>query len=225
MSEVAERLAAIRRRVEGACRRAGRPTGDVTLIAVSKTFPVSCVEEASQAGQQDFGESRQQEGCAKVEEAPGGLRWHFIGKLQRNKVRKVLPLFPILHSIDSLRLAQHVDRIAGELSLRPSIYLEVNLADETSKGGFPEAEVETVLGEVAALPNLAIKGLMVIPPAAESPEDSRPWFQRARVLRDKLLPGSGLSMGMSDDFEVAIEEGATVVRVGSAIFGRREVSP
>ena len=222
MSEVAERLAAIRRRMEEACRRVSRPPEEVTLLAVSKTFPACSVQEAFEAGQMDFGESRQQEGCAKVEELPAGPRWHFIGKLQRNKVRKILPVFPVLHSIDSLRLASHIDRIAGELSLRPSIYLEVNLAGETSKGGFCEEELGAALEEIRGMPRLAVCGLMVIPPVGASPEDSRPWFQKTREIRDKLLPGCGLSMGMSGDFEVAIEEGSTVIRVGSAIFGERE---
>lgn len=222
MAGATERLAEIRHRVEAACRRASRSIDEVTLLAVSKTFPASAVREVADAGQQDFGESRQQEGCAKVEELSGQLNWHFIGRLQRNKVRKVLQAFPILHSIDSLRLATHVDRIAGELGRKPAVYLEVDLAGEDSKGGFAEPELEAVIAEVGSLPNLSISGLMVIPPAVENPEDSRPWFRRARELRDSFLPGTGLSMGMSGDFEVAIEEGSTIVRVGSAIFGRRE---
>ncbi|MCH7226634.1 YggS family pyridoxal phosphate-dependent enzyme [Haloferula sp. A504] len=224
MPEIAARLAEIRRRMDAACRRASRSVEEVTLLAVSKTFPAAVVAEASEAGQRHFGESRQQEGCAKVEELPASLNWHFIGRLQRNKVRKVLPAFPVLHSIDSLRLAAHVDRIAGELGLKPSVYLEVDLAGEDSKGGFSEAELEAAIHEVGCLSNLSIVGLMAIPPAVDDPEDSRPWFARARELRDALLPDGGLSMGMSGDFEVAIEEGSTIVRVGSSIFGRREAA-
>lgn len=224
MPEIAARLAEIRHRMDAACRRASRPVDEVTLLAVSKTFPAAAVAEAIEAGQRDFGESRQQEGCAKVEELSAPLNWHFIGRLQRNKVRKVLPAFPVLHSIDSLRLATHVDRIAGELGLKPSIYLEVDLAGEDSKSGFSEAELEAAIREVGCRSNLSITGLMVIPPVVDDPEDSRAWFGKARELRDALLPDGGLSMGMSGDFEVAIEEGSTIVRVGSGIFGRREAA-
>lgn len=221
MSRVADRLAGIRERIATACARCSRPAGDVTLLAVSKTFPAGLILEAHAAGQVDFGESRQQEGSAKVIELPGGLRWHFIGTLQRNKVRKVLADFRVLHSVDSLRLAAHVDRLAGELGVRPEVYLEVNLPAEERKAGFPPEDLEAALPEILAMEHLDLKGLMVIPPAVDEPEWSRPWFRRARALRDRLLPGMGLSMGMSGDFEVAIEEGATVVRVGSAIFGER----
>jgi pyridoxal phosphate enzyme (YggS family) len=225
MPGVAEGLAAVRRRIAGSCRRASRDPEEVTLVAVSKTFPAAAVAEAREAGQLDFGESRQQEGSAKVAALPGDIRWHFIGRLQRNKVRKILPDFPVIHSIDSLRLAAHVDRIAGEMGLRPEVYVELNLAGEESKGGLAVGTFETSLAELRNLEHLRLVGLMVIPPACGNPEDSRPWFRRARELRDQWLPGAGLSMGMSGDFEVAVEEGSTVVRVGSAIFGTREVVP
>lgn len=221
MPGVAERLAVIRGRIDAACGRVSRSPEEVTLLAVSKTFPLSAVREAREAGQLDFGESRQQEGSAKVAEMEGDVHWHFIGGLQRNKVRKVLQDFPVIHSVDSLRLARHVDRIAGELGVRPVVYLEVGLAGEPGKGGFAVDEITAAMPEIRSLPNLSIKGLMVIPPVVDDPEASRPWFRRARLLRDGLLPGGGLSMGMSDDFEVAVEEGSTVVRVGSAIFGER----
>lgn len=222
MPTIAEGLAQVRHQIGEACRRASRPVEEVTLLAVSKTFPPAAVLAAREAGQLDFGESRQQEGSEKVAELPADLRWHFIGKLQRNKVRKVLPDFPVIHSIDSLRLATHVDRVAGELGLQPEVYIELNLAGEESKGGFRVGEFEEALPELRGLSQLRLRGLMVIPPAVDDPEESRPWYRQARELRDRLLPGAGLSMGMSGDYEVAIEEGSTVVRVGSAIFGPRE---
>lgn len=222
MPTIAEGLAQVRHQIGEACRRASRPVEEVTLLAVSKTFPPAAVLAAREAGQLDFGESRQQEGSEKVGGLPGDLRWHFIGKLQRNKVRKVLPDFPVIHSIDSLRLATHVDRVAGELGLQPEVYIELNLAGEESKGGFRVGEFEEALPELRGLSQLRLRGLMVIPPAVDDPEESRPWYRQARELRDRLLPGAGLSMGMSGDYEVAIEEGSTVVRVGSAIFGPRE---
>lgn len=222
MPTIAEGLAQVRHQIGEACRRASRPVEEVTLLAVSKTFPPAAVLAAREAGQLDFGESRQQEGSEKVGVLPGDLRWHFIGKLQRNKVRKVLPDFPVIHSIDSLRLATHVDRVAGELGLQPEVYIELNLAGEESKGGFRVGEFEEALPELRGLSQLRLRGLMVIPPAVDDPEESRPWYRQARELRDRLLPGAGLSMGMSGDYEVAIEEGSTVVRVGSAIFGPRE---
>lgn len=222
MLTIAERLAGIRKCVEAACERVSRDSREVTLLAVSKTFPAAAVEEARAAGQRDFGESRQQEAAEKVAALPADIRWHFIGKLQRNKVRKVLADFPVVHSIDSLKLARHAERIAGELGVRPSAYLEVNLAREDNKGGFEVAELLPALEEIAGFSHLKIAGLMVIPPAVNDPEEARNWFRQARELRDEVLPGGGLSMGMSGDFEVAIEEGSTVVRVGSAIFGNRD---
>ncbi|GAA5479357.1 pyridoxal phosphate homeostasis protein [Haloferula helveola] len=215
--------------MDEACTTASRSPDEVRLLAVSKTFPADAVLEAWQAGQVDFGESRQQEGSAKVAELPEGIRWHFIGGLQRNKVRKVLQDFDVLHSVDSLKLASHIDRIAGELQLKPEVYLEVNLAGEASKGGFGPEELSGVLQQLVEMENLSVNGLMAIPPAVGQAEDARPWFRLARELRDRLEDGQGvslpgLSMGMSGDFEVAIEEGATIVRVGSSIFGDREVS-
>ena len=224
---VAERLEGIRQRVAASCERAGRSRAEVVLLAVSKTVPVAGMMEAWEAGQREFGESRQQEAADKVRQMPEGGVWHFIGRLQRNKVRKILEDFAILHGVDSLRLAEHVDRIAGEMGRRPGIFLEVNLGGEESKGGFAEDEMDGVLDQVGALRNVRLLGLMAIPPVPEGdPEAARPWFQRLRELRDRLEKGHGitlpeLSMGMSGDFEVAIEEGSTMVRVGSAIFGER----
>lgn len=226
MAGIAEGLGAIRERMALACQRSGRNPKEVALLAVSKTFPASCVGEAFEAGQVDFGESRQQEASGKIAELPGEIRWHFIGKLQRNKVRKVIAEFGCLHSVDSLKLAKHIDRIAGEEGKHPRVFLEVNLAEEENKGGFHLDELRNEIGDLAGLAHLSIQGLMVIPPAVEDPESARPWFVKVRELRDELAKTSGLdmpglSMGMSGDFEVAIEEGSTIVRVGSAIFGGR----
>lgn len=226
MSEVAENLLEVAGRVSAACMLVGRDVGSVELIAVSKTFPVEAVRDAIEAGHFHFGESRIQEAEPKIVALPGSLHWHFIGRVQRNKVRKLLQNFEIIHAIDSLRLAFYTDEIARELGLFPKIFLQVNIGDEATKGGFSvdtlRAEMESLLG----LGRLEIMGLMCIPPIGPDAESSRSWFAALRELRDSLevdfqvkLPA--LSMGMSGDYEVAIEEGATHVRVGSAIFGKR----
>ncbi len=220
------RLQAIRERINSACEKSGRDPSAVSLLAVSKTWPVEKITPVVEAGQTLLGESRFQEAEEKISRLGDDLEWHFIGGLQRNKVRKVLPLFPVIHSISSLKLAKYMNRIAGELSLRPSVYLEINVAGEDSKGGLSLAETRESFAEIMTLENLKIEGLMCIPPAGDSAEDSRPWFRKLRELRDDLatahdVPLPGLSMGMSGDFEIAIEEGATIVRVGSAIFGER----
>ena len=224
MGDLAGRLAALRGRIDEACRRAGRETGEVMLLAVSKTFPTEAVQEAYEAGQRCFGESRQQEAAPKIEALPGDIEWHFIGGLQRNKARKVVTAFPIIHSVDSLRLAEYLDRVAGEEGKRPKIYLEVNIADEESKGGFSPEELLAAASELAAFRHVEITGLMTIPP--DDADAARRWFAAARELRDRLRAESGLalpglSMGMSADFEDAVLEGSTVVRVGSALFGYR----
>ena len=226
MDGIAQRLGEVRRRIAEACRRAGRDPSGVELLAVSKTFPVETIREAVEAGQSLFGENRVQEALEKIPALPDSLRWHIIGHLQRNKVRKILPLVEAVHSIDSLRLAQHTDRLAAEAGLFPKIYLEVNVAGEASKHGFQPDDLRAAMPDLLALPRLEILGLMTVPPFVSDPEEARPWFQALRTLRDELstahdVPLPGLSMGMSGDFEVAIEEGATIVRVGSSIFGHR----
>lgn len=226
MSTAAERLAEVRERMAEACRRAGRDPCGVELVAVSKTFPPESVHELADAGQRVFGESRVQEAEPKVAVLPAFLRWHFIGHLQRNKVRKALPLFEVIHSVDSLRLAEQVEQVAGELGLFPKIHLEVNLAGEASKHGFAPDDLRRALPGLLEMRRLEISGLMAIPPAGDDAAESRRWFAALRELRDCLVSDSGvplpgLSMGMSSDYEVAIEEGATVVRVGSALFGVR----
>ena len=226
MSVIPEQLQGIRRRLHLACERAGRDPASVRLVAVSKTFPASDILEAVSSGQSCFGESKLQEAEPKIAELPAGLEWHFIGRVQRNKVRKILPLFRCIHAVDSMKLAVYMDGIAAELGLFPEIFFQVDQAGEETKGGFSPAELQAAMPTLAGLSNLRMAGLMSIPPAAVDPEDSRRWFRLLRQFRDDLcgefpvdLPF--LSMGMSGDFEVAVEEGATHVRVGALIFGKR----
>lgn len=226
MTDISDNLAEINHRILSACSRCGRDPYSVELIAVSKTFPAEAVREAAAAGQHLFGESKLQEAQPKIESLPASLRWHFIGRVQRNKVRRMLPLFEAIHAIDSLRLAAYADEIAGELGLFPKVFLQVNVAGEETKGGFDPDSLHAEMESLLLLPRLEIAGLMCIPPAGPDAESARPWFARLREIRDRLVDSHGaplpaLSMGMSGDFEVAIEEGATHVRVGSAIFGKR----
>ena len=200
---------------------------DVELVAVTKTHPAGIVREAIGAGQVVFGESKVQEARAKIPVLPSHLRWHFIGHLQKNKIRHALPLFEMIHSVDSLDLAQAIDRIAQEDGLHPRILLEVNVAGEGSKFGFKATTLRAELELLLMLPRLSIEGLMCIPPLAEEAEASRKYFVELRELRDAIekefqvkLPQ--LSMGMTNDYSVAVEEGATLVRVGTAIFGERK---
>ena len=225
MESIADRLAALHQRVAAACASAGRLARDVELLAVSKTFPAEAVKEAYDAGQRAFGESRQQEAAPKIGVLPADIRWHFIGGLQRNKARKVMADFSVIHSIDSLRLAEYLDRIAGEEKKRPRVYIEVNVASEASKGGFAPEELLASAERLPVFRHLDILGLMAIPPE----DDPGRWFAATRELRDRLETASGLSlpglsMGMSGDFELAILEGSTIVRVGSALFGNRTYS-
>lgn len=226
MSEVAENLLTIAGNISAACLRAGRDVKSVELIAVSKTFPAGSVREAFEAGQLQFGESKVQEAEPKIAALPGSLHWHFIGRIQRNKVRKILQNFEVIHAIDSLRLASYTDEIAGELGLFPKVFLQVNVGREATKGGFEPDVLRAEMESLLKLGRLEIIGLMCIPPAGPDAESARPWFASLRETRDALelefgVILSALSMGMSGDFEVAIEEGSTHVRVGSAIFGKR----
>ena len=222
---IAEDLSRVRARIDAACCRAGRAPEDVVLISVSKGQPAAAAEEAYAAGLRDFGENRVQEALPKIEAlAARGVRprWHLIGHLQTNKARIASRAFDILHSVDSLRLAQALSRQAGE---QVPILLEVNVAQEATKFGFAPGELPQALSDISALPNLDVRGLMTVAPQTDDPEAVRPVFARLRELRDALAEGAlglrELSMGMTDDFEVAIEEGATMVRVGRAIFGER----
>jgi pyridoxal phosphate enzyme (YggS family) len=226
MSNIAENLADVRNRIEIACGAVDRNPATVELIAVSKTFPADAVREAVDSGQMLFGESRLQEAEPKIDLLPGSLRWHFIGRIQRNKARRILSRFEMIHAVDSLGLATHMDDIAKELGLYPRVFLQVNIGGETTKGGFEPADLRRDLDRLLALGRLEIAGLMCIPPAGPDAEAARPWFVALRELRDDLEFQTGvalpaLSMGMSGDFDVAIQEGATHVRVGSSIFGKR----
>jgi pyridoxal phosphate enzyme (YggS family) len=226
MSTLSDRLDEIRSRIDAAAVRSGRAPGDVELVAVSKTHPAAAVREAYDAGQTLFGESRVQEAAEKIPDLPAAAHWHFIGHLQTNKIRKALPLFELFHSIDSVDLARGVDRIAAEEGSFPRVLLEVNVAGEASKFGFTPHALEACIDDLLTLDRLQIEGVMVIPPLAKNPEDTRPHFVALHAFRDRLatrtgVPLSTLSMGMSDDYEIAIEEGATLVRVGTAIFGER----
>ncbi|MES2440292.1 MAG: YggS family pyridoxal phosphate-dependent enzyme [Verrucomicrobiota bacterium] len=226
MSDIAANLSEVAGHVRAACLRSGRSPESVELIAVSKTFPAEFVRDALDAGQVCFGESRLQEAEPKIAALPGSLHWHFIGRVQRNKVRKLLQNFEVIHAVDSMRLASYSDEIATELGLFPKVFLQVNIGGELSKGGFEPETLRVEMEGLLNLKRLEIIGLMCIPPPGPDSEFSRPWFASLRNLRDAIESEFGmklpaLSMGMSGDYEVAIEEGATHVRVGSAIFGKR----
>jgi len=225
---VAERAAEIRSRIERAARRSRRDPSSVTLVAASKQQPATAIEAAFAAGVAVFGESRVQEALAKIPELPAEIEWHFIGPLQTNKARVVASRFEVVHSVDRLRLAEALDAEAARLERVLPCFLEVNLAGEATKHGFAPAEIEGTLPRLAALASVEIVGLMAVPPAVGRAEQSRPWFRALAELRDRIARAAvlprfhgHLSMGMSDDFEVAVEEGATHVRVGSALFGPR----
>jgi PLP dependent protein len=226
MSAIEENLEQVRAKIAAAAQKAGRSTDEVRLVAVSKTHPAESVRTAHHAGQNLFGESRIQEARAKIPELPSSLEWHFIGHLQKNKIRHALPLFDLFHSVDSLALARDLNRIADEVGSRPRILLEVNVSGEGSKFGFRPEILHAEIEDLLALPRLTIEGLMTIPPLAAESERSRKFFVQLRELRDALqtefeLPLAELSMGMTNDYAVAVEEGATMVRVGTAIFGER----
>ncbi len=223
---VTANLERVRSEIAQAIDRAGRSSGDVELIAVSKKQDADKVRAAFDAGQPIFGESKVQEARAKIPLLPSAVRWHFIGHLQKNKIRHALPLFEMFHSVDSLALAQDMQRIADEEGVRPRVLLEVNVAGEGSKFGFAPAKLREEMDTLLQLSRLEIDGLMTIPPFAPEAEQSRRYFVQLRDLRDELeeqfaLKLPQLSMGMSNDYAVAIEEGATFVRVGTAIFGER----
>ena len=226
MSSIAENLERVREQIASAAANSGRSADDVELVAITKTHPAEQVREAIEAGQTLFGESRVQEARAKIPELSSNIRWHFVGHLQKNKVRQALPLFEMIHSVDSLALAQDINRIAEEEGLYPRVLLEVNVAGEGSKFGFAPDDLRKQMEALLTLPRLSIEGLMCIPPLAVESEDSRKFFVEVRELRDSLekefnmkLPQ--LSMGMTQDFPIGIDEGATLVRVGTAIFGER----
>jgi PLP dependent protein len=226
MPGIPENLERMRNEIAEAARKSGRALADIELVAISKTHEAEKVRAAFDAGQQLFGESRIQEARAKIPLLPAAARWHFVGRLQRNKVRHALPLFELFHSVDSLELARDMNRIADEEGLRPRVLLEVNVAGEGSKIGFAPETLRGQMEAILELPRLTIEGLMTIPPLAPKAEASRKYFEALRELRDRFaaefeVPFPHLSMGMTGDFVVAVEEGATLVRVGTAIFGKR----
>lgn len=222
----AEALAEVRARIAAACSRSGRGPESVVLVAVSKTFPASAVEALVRCGQTVFGENRVQEALPKIDALGDRARWHLVGHLQRNKARHAVGAFELIHSLDGVDLATEIDRRAAAKGIVQPVLLQVNVAGEETKHGIGGAAVPELLDAVAGLAAIDLRGLMTIPPPVEDPEVARPWFARLRALRDdaerrvgRRLPD--LSMGMSGDFEVAIEEGATLVRVGTALFGTR----
>ena len=228
-ADIAGNLEDISRRLRAAAARSGRNPDDILLIAVSKTVPTDVVRTAAAAGQRHFGENRVQEGLDKIG-ATGDLQleWHLIGHLQSNKAKKAASAFAWIHSIDSVELLRKVDSAAAEAGARPRVLIQVDLAHEATKFGADEATAGDIAKAAMDAKAVDLRGLMIVPPIAEDPEESRPWFRRLRDLRDALVSGgipaanlAHLSMGMSHDFEVAVDEGATMVRVGTAIFGHR----
>jgi pyridoxal phosphate enzyme (YggS family) len=223
------RLAEVRARIDAAARGAGRDPSSVRLVAVSKTFPVDSVREAYAAGQRDFGENRVQEALEKIDAATDlPLRWHLLGHLQTNKARKAASSFAMIQSVDSVELLQKLDAAAAEGGHSPELLVQVDLAGEATKFGAPPEDARRILDAGMRCRAARVTGLMILPPFPDNAEDSRPWFQKLRALRDRWADAGipremlqELSMGMSGDFEVAIQEGATIVRVGTAIFGSR----
>ena len=223
----AENFDSIRQRIAAACARAGRAEDSVLLLAVSKSHPPETIRAAVDAGQIHFGENKVQEAKAKIPLAPGKARWQFIGHLQSNKVRDAVELFEMIQGVDSLAIAREISKRAEQAAKTMPILLEVNVAGEASKFGYQPERLLAELNELNALPRLEIHGLMAIPPFSPVAEKARPYFQRLRELKTSAeavlgAPLPQLSMGMSGDFEIAIEEGATMVRVGTALFGERQ---
>jgi len=228
-----ERLEIINQRIAAACQRAGRDFFEVTLVAVSKTVEPALIRQAIEAGVRVLGENRVQEAATKIPQlenaaAENNVAWHLIGHLQSNKARRAVELFSAIQSVDSVKLAARLDAIAGELGKRLPVFLEINLGEEDSKAGISQSEVLSLCEQVSKLHHLELKGLMAVPPFLDDPEQVRPFFRRLRQLRDEARRAGivgeqfkELSMGMSNDFEVAIEEGATYVRIGTALFGSR----
>jgi pyridoxal phosphate enzyme (YggS family) len=231
MSEpIRERLAQIHERIARAAARADRRAEDITLIAVSKTFDSITVQQAVDAGVRHFGENRVQEAASKIPQVQGqGLIWHLIGHLQSNKARAAVSLFDVIHTVDSANLAARLDRIAAELGRKPVVLVQLDLGGEPAKSGADVSELPQIIEALDAAYNLDFRGLMTMPPLFEDPEQARSYFRRLREIMEDVNRNRApdkrlreLSMGMSHDFEVAIEEGATMVRVGTGVFGKRE---
>jgi PLP dependent protein len=231
VTPIARNLAEVKKHIAAAASRAGRAPGEVRLIAVSKTVDLERLRQAVAAGQRLFGENYLQEARAKMAASEPGLEWHFVGHLQTKKAGAAVALFHLIHSVDRLKLAHALNAAAASKGTVQRILLQVNQAGEESKSGAPPEAVPDLLRELARLPHLRVMGLMTMPPWLADPEAVRPYFRALRALRDRLQEATGLSlpelsMGMSGDYEVAVEEGATLVRVGTAIFGgRTETNP
>lgn len=220
-------LAIVEDRIARAAQRSGRSSKDVKLVVISKGQSIEKIRVLAEAGKTLFGESRLQEALPKIDLLPACLRWHYIGHLQSKKIRKVLPLFELIHSVDQWELAESIDRAAAEMGLFPRVLLEINVSGESTKYGFSPEALKSSFEKLLRLPRLQVEGFMTMAPLSSDPEASRPYFKRLRELREELTATAGislptLSMGMSNDFEVAIEEGATMVRVGSAIFKQKK---
>lgn len=228
---IQENLIAVQSKIEAACKRSGRDPKEVTLIAVSKTKPISMIQEAIEAGKKEFGENKAQEMKEKHETLQKNLKWHFIGHLQTNKVKYVVGRAALIHSVDSLHLAEAIEKESAKQNLISDILLEVNVAQEASKFGLKPEEVESLIREIAKFPHIHVCGLMTIAPYVENPEENRDIFCKLKKLSVDIatknidnIDMSVLSMGMTGDYEVAVEEGATHVRVGTGIFGERDYS-
>ena len=225
----AERLSDVRARIDAAARGAGRDPASVRLVAVSKTFPIEAVRDAYAAGQRDFGENRVQEALEKIERSSDlDIRWHLLGHLQTNKTKKAAAAFAMIQAVDSVDLLRKLDAAAAESGRTPELLIEIDLAGEATKFGARPEEAPAIFEAASTCRAARVVGLMLIPPIPDTPEDARPWFRRLRELRDGWVAAGTppamlreLSMGMSGDFEVAIQEGATIVRIGTAIFGSR----
>lgn len=229
--QIAENYNTVKTNIEKACERAGRPAEEVTLLAVSKTKPLKMLMDAYRAGARDFGENKVQELMDKIPGMPSDIRWHMIGHLQRNKVKYIVDKVYLIHSVDSLRLAEEISREAVKKQVEVNILIEVNVAQEESKFGTTVEETTSLIREIAVLPGVHIKGLMTIAPFVENAEENRPYFQKLRQLAVDIgnknidnVSMNILSMGMTGDYEVAAEEGSTIVRVGTGIFGERDYS-
>lgn len=223
-AQLRENLSNVRLRISEACERVGRSPDEIKLVAVTKQTPLEIVQTFVEIEPVSLGENRPQQLIQRAQELPISVSWHLIGQLQRNKVRAVLPFVELIHSVDSLKLLSHIDRVAGELQLRPQALLQVNVSGEESKSGFTPEEVSETWEEIAAFTNIEITGLMTMAPASDSDALIRDSFRGLRKLRDQLIGQTEstqlteLSMGMSSDFEIAIEEGATIIRLGSVLF-------
>lgn len=229
MSNVEENLRLVEKEICASCSRSGRAREDVTLIAVSKTKPVSLIMEAYEAGIREFGENKVQELVSKYEEMPKDIHWHLIGHLQTNKVKYIIDKACLIHGVDSLHLAEEISRQAVKHSLTANILIEVNIGNEDSKFGCRPEEAQKLVLDASSLPGICVKGLMAIAPYTDNPEDNRRFFAKMKQLSVDITCNSGdnidvrvLSMGMTGDYQVAIEEGASYIRVGTGIFGARE---